>query len=1378
MVNIEIFLDGNLIDITEEVSFRFNYQFSDIEDITAKRTSFSKPFIVPGTKRNNKVFDNLFDLQIKSDYQIQKRADVLVKIDGIDLISGWARIERIKIKDDQANVASYYEIIISDEVNNIFNNLKSKRLNTLDLSDFDHEFNLTNVTNSWNTFIKFKGQNTPVRNGFGYDYPLVDLGGKFSKPNNIDWFLTGFKPWIFTKTIVDQIFLEEGATYEGFFDSEYFRKMITSPNPEGLTLTEEEMNLKKFDVGLRTATYSATYPYAGYVDSGITYSLDYYNPPKPVDTVTGAAKSGFTLDKFAYEIELGYNEYQTFSTQSRHNGAIYTGPDYLKKRVPFRIKTSQNGRSYFDNGNQFNETTFNYISASPGIENISITIPSMLRVHIPAPQGFNTIPLGGPNAPNWGFVGNDPADWAGSGIKDLGRGNIYGIYRTWCLRAATGSLELLDTRVENYLWEPDNPAYSYLRGGGNTKHYWVYEYVPPTPVPDDTTDLYLNTGDEVFVELSYLMNLDNDNAKWVFDRCYSSIVNLSTGVDEFKNEPKDNYFIEGRTITLTRLLPDVSRLEFLSSLFSMFNLYIIEDKIKKGHYIIKTRDSFFDFSNPFDWTYKLDRTEYEKKPLPLLNKKEYILSYKPDKDYFNKTYDEKAGKTWGEYTKLIESSDLSGQEKLNLIFSPSPLLTDSVTNRRVSRIFDWQGLEKKEISYNPRILFKKFINHTTYGVNNFNIIHLNGTYSATSHSTATHLDNPYDPLYDLNFYYNTDPGFYYINHPLVNRNLYNMFWKNTLDNLTDPDNFMLIGFFNLNLKDIWDFDFRRTIFIDNQYYYVNKIIDWNPDRRLTKVELVKIKNYNPGEFLGIIVSGRQNNSGKVIDGVKIGPVDPTKSIDIGIVKGGVGGTKVKDTVIATGKTINLNNSGNVIISGDDISLGDVNNSAVGGQGITIVNSNSVNVSGTNVGVYSSNNTTVRGSSVSVSSAYNSFISGENITLNESVNNSIIIGKDLYFEHGGIIGTFSTATTSNPGDFRTANFQSALFVGENRNLFERYYTNGVISDNHYFPDGPVISGSTGSVTITTTTGSNFVIGTNSINFPGAVRFKYKQELVTATSSYQIVQTRDDDFFIEVIHTDNWLGATGIGQITLPDAALNSGRQLIYKVSSTYSIGGWWSVSNATNTINGEFSYDLNVDNSDLIFISSDGISNWNIISAPFISTGSTGPAGATGATGPAGATGSAGSISTIQSVTNGTTVTGTLVETISMTASIPDSTYATGDIVDLVFRVIKDTSFSNVTVKAYIGTSASSTSGAIQIAQLNMTSGDKWLGVSRILAIKNETTDTEVFDTTFNLPDDRATGNNYSNLSIDWTTQNYLLITIQNNSVNDAPRGSMYRIFKT
>jgi hypothetical protein len=101
-------------------------------------------------------------------------------------------------------------------------------------------------------------------------------------------------------------------------------------------------------------------------------------------------------------------------------------------------------------------------------------------------------------------------------------------------------------------------------------------------------------------------------------------------------------------------------------------------------------------------------------------------------------------------------------------------------------------------------------------------------------------DDPYDAEYDLAF--GKPEKIYWDSPSYPNNNLVQMFWSSTIQELTDVNSKLLEANFYLTPIDIQDFDFRDIILIDNSYYRVNKIIDYNPilNDKTTKVELYKL----------------------------------------------------------------------------------------------------------------------------------------------------------------------------------------------------------------------------------------------------------------------------------------------------------------------------------------------------------------------------------------------------------------------------------------------------------------------------------------------------------------------------------------------------------
>jgi hypothetical protein len=129
-----------------------------------------------------------------------------------------------------------------------------------------------------------------------------------------------------------------------------------------------------------------------------------------------------------------------------------------------------------------------------------------------------------------------------------------------------------------------------------------------------------------------------------------------------------------------------------------------------------------------------------------------------------------------------------------------------------------------------------------------------------------------------------------------------------INEVTDRDSKIVTMYLYLTAIDISKFEFQNTIFIEDAYYLVNKIIDFNPlIDGLTKVELLKLKNYQAYEsvasesFFSITT-----NTNEVISTAPFGESSSSSRI-------GVGGNQM------AGKNISSKSDGS-ILSGENISI--------------------------------------------------------------------------------------------------------------------------------------------------------------------------------------------------------------------------------------------------------------------------------------------------------------------------------------------------------------------------------------------------------------------------------------------------------------------------
>jgi len=341
---------------------------------------------------------------------------------------------------------------------------------------------------------------------------------------------------------------------------------------------------------------------------------------------------------------------------------------------------------------------------------------------------------------------------------------------------------------------------------------------------------------------------------------------------------------EGMTVVINNCLPTgIKQLDLLKDVIKMFNLVFMIDKDDQNNYII---EPFVDSSNPtdsfypmlgtasgsgtnfevFDWTDKLDiGKKFEVLPMQELDFKTYTLKYKEDGDYLNTKAKEILGETFG--TKEIEvDNDFINQAKTNeLGFSATPNAYPNLYTATVPYIYSFDNGTVSKFKPNIRLLYyNDWVNGTNYvsGVGYGTIFKdwtLYGfttslytavfTGNGTSQPTygyypyAGHTDNPLTPTYDLNFQTK------YLDYPFLGtfttNNLYNLYHKAFIDMVSDQNSKVVKAYFNLSAIDIKSFTFRSKVFINNTYYLVNKIVDFDPlSSQTTLVELIRMPLYN------------------------------------------------------------------------------------------------------------------------------------------------------------------------------------------------------------------------------------------------------------------------------------------------------------------------------------------------------------------------------------------------------------------------------------------------------------------------------------------------------------------------------------------------------
>jgi hypothetical protein len=106
------------------------------------------------------------------------------------------------------------------------------------------------------------------------------------------------------------------------------------------------------------------------------------------------------------------------------------------------------------------------------------------------------------------------------------------------------------------------------------------------------------------------------------------------------------------------------------------------------------------------------------------------------------------------------------------------------------------------------------------------------------------VDNPDTPDAVLDF--GVPIELFYSTDVYSNNNLFNNYYKQFIQDISDKDSKIVTGWFALTPKDILILDFRNEFFVNGYFYRLNKIYDYNSvAETLTKVEFIKIKFASP-----------------------------------------------------------------------------------------------------------------------------------------------------------------------------------------------------------------------------------------------------------------------------------------------------------------------------------------------------------------------------------------------------------------------------------------------------------------------------------------------------------------------------------------------------
>jgi hypothetical protein len=289
----------------------------DVNNPQKRLSDYSKTIAIPEGKLVNQIFEHAFDVNVdfltfnpnlKTSYQILQ--------DGVLVIDGYCQLLAIKNVDGLVT----YEIAATGKVGDLFEKIKDKYLQDLDLSALDHAWTQANVVSSWTDTI-----------GEGYVYPMIDIGGR-SRYNN--WKVQDFKPAIYLKQYIDSILSEAGYTYDStFFETTLYKSLIIPYGSGKILIDNAAILCKEFSaertsnqtVQCQSYTYAANLANSKLIFNKADFIADYY--------ARVIAGGGVVENKACLEAEFPNEYFNTCNDEYNSATGIYTADSDNKIRL-------------------------------------------------------------------------------------------------------------------------------------------------------------------------------------------------------------------------------------------------------------------------------------------------------------------------------------------------------------------------------------------------------------------------------------------------------------------------------------------------------------------------------------------------------------------------------------------------------------------------------------------------------------------------------------------------------------------------------------------------------------------------------------------------------------------------------------------------------------------------------------------------------------------------------------------------------------------------------------------------------------------------------------------------------------------------------------
>ena len=171
----------DFLDLYDDIPLKINKSFAELQDIAKRNSDYSIGVKIPGSKKNNRFFEEFYNVDTQSLYfDVTNKVQCQILIDDEAYFSGYLKLNKVSVQNSKVE----YDITLYSNVADIYGEIGNNLLKDLNFNDVDYHFNHT--FNQMNTIAgwRYESLKSDSEVPSHYFYPVNHNGYNYQTSGN------------------------------------------------------------------------------------------------------------------------------------------------------------------------------------------------------------------------------------------------------------------------------------------------------------------------------------------------------------------------------------------------------------------------------------------------------------------------------------------------------------------------------------------------------------------------------------------------------------------------------------------------------------------------------------------------------------------------------------------------------------------------------------------------------------------------------------------------------------------------------------------------------------------------------------------------------------------------------------------------------------------------------------------------------------------------------------------------------------------------------------------------------------------------------------------------------------------------------------------